>query len=248
MEKKLDGKVAVITGGSSGIGFATARLFRDEGASVVITGRNQERLDSAAKELGVIGISSDSSVLGDIDRLYREVKEEFGNIDVLFLNAGVAPFVPLDRVSEEHFDSVMDINVKGVFFGVQKVLPFLNDGASIVINSSVVNQAGMAGASVYAASKAAVRSLARTMSAELVGKGIRVNVVSPGPIDTPIFSKVGIPEEQMKEMAEGITMSIPMKRFGRPEEVASVALFLACEDSSYMLGAELAVDGGMSQL
>jgi len=246
--KKLDGKVAIITGGSSGIGLATAKLFRDEGAKVIITGRDQEQLDFAAKDLGVTGIRSDSSVINDVAKLYEEVKEKFGNIDILFLNAGIAPFIPIEQVNEEHYDSVMNINVKGLYFGVQKAIPYLNDKSSIILTSSVVNQIGMAGASVYSASKAAVRSFARTMSAELIGKGIRVNVVSPGPIETPIFSKMGMSEEQMSGMKEGVKQMNPMKRFGDAKEIATVALFLASNDSSYMLGAEIIVDGGMTQL
>jgi len=246
--KKLDGKVAIITGGSSGIGLTTAKLFRDEGAKVIITGRNQEALDSAAEELGVTGIRSDASSLEDIDSLYEEVKEKFGKIDVLMLNAGIAPFIPMEHANEEHYDSVMNINVKGLFFGVQKSIPLLNDGASIILVSSVVNEMGMAGASVYAASKAAVRSFARTMSAELVGKGVRVNVISPGPIETPIFSKLGMNEEQMEEMKNNVINVVPMKRFGKPEEIASAALFLASDDSSYMLGSEIRIDGGMTQV
>jgi len=248
LTKKLDGKVAVITGGSSGIGLATAKLFHDEGAKVIITGRNQEQLDTAANELGVTGIKSDVALLSDIDNLYKEVKEKFGNIDILFLNAGIAPFVPLEHVNEEHYDSVMNINVKGLFFGVQKALPILNNNASIILTSSVVNKIGMARTSVYAASKAAVRSFARSMSAELVSKGIRVNVISPGPIDTPIFSKLEMNDEQMEEMKNGVIQMNPMKRFGKPEEIATTALFLASNDSSYMLGAEIDVDGGMTQL
>jgi NAD(P)-dependent dehydrogenase (short-subunit alcohol dehydrogenase family) len=246
--KKLEGKVAIITGGSSGIGLATAKLFCKEGAKVVITGRNQEQLDSAASELGVTGIRSDVSNLDDINNLYNEVKAKFGNIDILFLNAGIASFIPLENANEEHFDSIMNINVKGLYFGVQKALPFLNEKASIILTSSVVNKMGMAGASVYSASKAAVRSLARTMSAELIEKGIRVNVISPGPVETPIFSKVGMSEEQMAGMKEQISQQNPMKRFGKPEEIATAALFLASEDSSYMLGAEINIDGGFTQL
>jgi len=246
--KKLDGKVAVITGGSSGIGLATAKLFRDEGAKVIITGRNQEQLDSAANELGVTGIRSDSSVLSDITNLYEQVKDKFGKIDILFLNAGIAPFAPLEHVNEEHFDSIMNTNVKGLYFGVQKALPFLNDNASIMLTSSIANQLGWPGTTVYAASKAAVRSFARTMSAELVGKGIRVNIISPGPIETPIFNKTGMSEEQIAGMKDQITQTHPMKRFGKPGEIATAALFLASEDSSYMLGAEITVDGGLTQL
>ena len=246
--KKLEGKVAVITGGSSGIGLATAKLFSEEGAKVVVTGRNQEALDKAEKELGVTGIKSDSSILSDIDNLYKEVKEKVGNIDVLFLNAGIATLIPMEQASEEHFDSIMNTNLKGLYFGVQKALSYLNDGASIILTGSVINQKGIAGSTVYGASKAAVRSLARTMSAELIGRGIRVNIISPGPIETPIFGKMGMSEEQMKEMGDGFSQMVPMKRFGKPEEIATTALFLASKDSSYILGSEINVDGGLSQL
>lgn len=246
--KKLINKNVVITGGSSGIGLATAKLFSEEGAKVIVTGRNQEALDKAEDELGVTGIKSDSSILSDIDGLYSQVKEKFGKIDVLFLNAGIAPFVPIEQVDENHFDSIMNINVKGLFFGVQKALPLLNEGASIILTSSVVNQKGMAGASIYAASKAAVRSFARTMAAELIDRGIRVNVISPGPIDTPIFNKLGMPDDQVKGMLEGMTQMIPMKRMGKPEEIASTALFFATNDSSYITGSEINVDGGFAEL
>lgn len=246
--EKLKGKVALITGGNSGIGYTTAKLFSEQGAKVIITGRNQERLDKAAKELGVTAILSDTSKLKDINSLFSDVKKKFGKIDILFANAGIAPFVPFEIVDETHYDSVMSINVKGLFFCVQKAVPLLNKGGSVILTSSVVNQMGMAGASVYAASKAAVRSFARTMSAELVGNGIRVNVISPGPIDTPLFAKTGMSKEQMKEMAEGIAQMVPMKRFGKSEEIAAAVLFLASDDSSFVLGAELSVDGGMTQL
>lgn len=246
--KRLDGKLAVITGGNSGIGLATAKLFKAEGAKVIITGRGQEKLDSVANEIGITAIKSDSSNLNDISNLYEQVKEKHGNIDVLFLNAGIAPFVPMEHVTEDHYDNVMDINVKGLYFGVQKALPILNENASIILNSSVVNEMGMSGASVYSASKAAVRSFARTMSAELISKGIRVNVVSPGPIETPIFSKTGMSEEQIAGMKEGMTQTHPMKRFGQPEEIASTVLFLATKDSSYILGEEIRVDGGMTEI
>lgn len=199
-------------------------------------------------EVGVTGIRSDVSVLDDITSMYSEIKEKFGNIDVLFLNAGIAPFTPLEHTSEEHFDSIMNINVKGLFFGVQKALPLLNDNASIILTSSIANQLGWPGTTVYGASKAAVRSFARSMSAELKDKGIRVNIVSPGPIETPIFSKTGMSDEQLEGMKNEITKTHPMKRFGKPEEIAAAALFLASKDSSYIMGAEIIVDGGMTQL
>ena len=201
---KLENKIAIITGGNSGIGLATAKLFVKEGAKVIITGRNQEALDSAVSEIGgdIIAIKSDTSKLEDINSLYEEIREKFGRIDVLFLNAGVAKFFPVEMANEEMYDEIMDINVKGLFFNVQKALHLLNDKASVIITSSIANQMGMVGGSVYCASKAAVRSFARTMSAELVGKGIRVNVISPGMIETPIFGKMGMSEEQLNGMME----------------------------------------------
>jgi len=246
--KKLRGKVALITGGSSGIGLATAKLFSEHGAKVIVTGRTQKDLDKAAKILRVTAIRSDTSNLEEIESLYAQVKKRFKKIDILFANAGIAPFVPFEMVDEAHYDSVMSINVKGLFFSVQKAVSLLNKGSSIILTSSNVNKMGMPGAAVYAASKAAVRSFARTMSAELVRKGIRVNVISPGPIETPIFSKIGMSKEQMKGMRAQITQQSPMKRFGKPEEIAAAALFLATEDSSYMLGTETVVDGGYTQL
>ena len=204
--KKLEGKVAVVTGGNSGIGLATAKRFREEGAKVVITGRDQKTLDEAVKIIGgdVLAVRSDVSKLGDLDKLYKLVSEKFGKIDVLFANAGIAKFAPAAETSEALFDETFNINVKGVFFAIQKALPLLNDGASIVINSSVVNETGTAGASVYAATKAAVRSFARTLTTELIERGIRVNVVSPGPIATPIFGRTGLPQEAIDEFARNV--------------------------------------------
>jgi len=246
--KKLKGKVAVITGGSSGIGLATAELFAQEGARVIVTGRDKKQLDKAGKMRGVTAIQSDTSDLIDIDSLYAQVKKKFRKIDILFANAGIVPFVPFEMVDEAHYDSVMSINVKGLFFSVQKAVPLLNKGGSVILTSSIANVKGMPGMSVYAASKAAVRSFARTMSAELVDKGIRVNVISPGPIDTPIFNKTGMSKEQIKGMQKQITEQSPMKRFGKAEEIATAALFLASSDSSYILGTEIVVDGGFTQL
>ena len=191
---------------------------------------------------------ADVSKLADIDRLFQETKARFGTIDVLFVNAGIAPIAPVEAATEAHFDEVFAINVKGLYFTVQKALPLLNDGASIVLNASVVDQKGMPGLSVYSASKAAVRSLARTFAAELIGRGIRVNAVSPGPIATPIYGRMGLPQEQLDGMAQGILGMVPMKRFGTPEEVAAAVAFLASSESSYMTGQEIAVDGGMAQI
>jgi NAD(P)-dependent dehydrogenase (short-subunit alcohol dehydrogenase family) len=247
---KLEGKVAVITGGNSGIGLATAKEFKEQGARVVITGRDQQTLDEAKREIGgdVLAVRSDTSSLTEIDQLFAAVKEKFGRIDVLFVNAGVGKFAPVEAVTEELFDSIMDINFKGAYFTIQKSLPLLNDNASIVLNASINAYIGMPNSSVYAASKAALITLARTLSAELVGRGIRVNVVSPGPVATPILGRMGMPPEVLEETAKSIQAQVPMKRFGRPEEIAKTVLFLASNDSSFLLGTEIVVDGGMSQL
>ena len=248
--KKLDGKVAVVTGGNSGIGLATAREFKQQGAKVVITGRDQQTLDDAKQELGhdVLAVRSDTSRLADIDKLFAVVKEKLGKIDVLFINAGVGKFLPLESVTEEFFDSIMDINFKGAYFTIQKALPLLNDNASIVLNASINAYIGMPNTSVYAASKAALITLARTLSAELVDRGIRVNVVSPGPVATPIFGKLGIAADALDEVVKNVQTQVPMKRFGRPEEIAKAVLFLASDDASFLLGTEIVADGGMSQL
>lgn len=248
--KALEGKVAVITGGSSGIGLATAKLFQHAGAKVAISGRSQQSLEQAVKELGpgTVAVRSDVSKLGDLDRLFAVVTEKLGRIDVLFANAGIAKFAPVTDVSEDVYDETFDINVKGVFFTVQKAIPFLNDNASVILNTSFVNQAGVPTTSVYAASKAAVRSLARSISSELAGRGIRVNVVSPGPISTPIYTKLGLPKEAVDAFAANIVSQVPLRRFGKPEEVAQTALFLASSASSYITGVELNVDGGLGQV
>jgi NAD(P)-dependent dehydrogenase (short-subunit alcohol dehydrogenase family) len=247
---RLEDKVAVITGGNSGIGLATAKEFKEQGARVVITGRDQRTLDEAKREIGgdVLAVRSDASSLTEIDKLFAAVKEKFGKIDVLFVNAGVAKFAPVEAVTEESFDSIMDINFKGAYFTIQKSLPHLNDNASIILNASIVAHIGLPNSSVYAASKAALITLARTLSAELVGRGIRVNVISPGPISTPIYNRFGLSPEALEETAKNFKEQVPMKRFGRPEEIAKTALFLASSDSSFLLGTEIVADGGMSQL
>jgi len=247
---KLEGKVAVITGGNSGIGLATAKEFKEQGARVVITGRDQQTLDVAKREIGgdVLAVRSDASSLTEIDKLFAGVKEEFGHIDVLFINAGVGKFSPVEAVTEELFDLVMDVNFKGAYFTIQKALPLLSDNASIILNSSINAHIGMPNSSVYAASKAALLTLARTLSAELVGRGIRVNAISPGPITTEILNRLGLPPRALEETQKSLKEQIPMKRFGRPEEIAKTALFLASSDSSFLLGTEIVVDGGMSQL
>ena len=247
---RLDGKVAVVTGGNSGIGLATAQLFHQEGAKVAISGRDQKTLDAAVKAMGsnVLAVRADVSKLADLDKFYKAVGDKFGKIDIIFANAGIAKFAPFADSTEALFDETFDINVKGVFFTIQKALPLLNDGASIIINSSVVNETGVAAASVYAATKAAVRSFARTLTTELVDRGIRVNVVSPGPITTPIFGRTGLPQDAIDQFAREATTKIPMKRFGKPEEVADTVLFLASPSSSYITGVDINVDGGMGQV
>jgi NAD(P)-dependent dehydrogenase (short-subunit alcohol dehydrogenase family) len=247
---KLEGKVAVITGGNSGIGLATAKEFKEQGARVVITGRDQQSLDEAKREIGgdVLAVRSDASSLTEIDKLFDAVSERFGHIDVLFINAGVGKFVPVEAVTEEWFDSVMDTNFKGAYFTIQKALPLLNDNASIILNGSINAHIGMPNSSVYAASKAALLTLSRTLSAELVGRGIRVNAISPGPIATTILNRLGLPAEVLEQTEKSLKEQIPMKRFGRPEEIAKTVLFLASSDSSFLLGTEIVADGGMSQL
>ena len=243
---KLEGKVAVVTGGNSGIGLATAKEFRREGARVVITGRDARTLEEAAREIGgeVLALRSDSSSLADIDELFAAVKERFGRVDVLFVNAGVGKFAPLEETTEELFDQIMDINFKGAYFTIKKALPLLNDGASVILNTSVVAHVGFPNSSVYSASKAALLSLVRTLSADLVGRGIRVNAVSPGPVETPIFGKMGLPPETLHETTKGFSGQVPLKRMGRPEEIAKAVLFLAGSDSSFLLGTEIVADGG----
>jgi NAD(P)-dependent dehydrogenase (short-subunit alcohol dehydrogenase family) len=246
---KLSSKVAVITGGNSGIGFATAKRFAEEGAEVVITGRRKKELEEAAAAIGknVLAVQGDVSRLADLDRLYVAVKEKHGHIDVLFANAGIGGIAPIGSISEEHFDQVFGINVKGLLFTVQKALPLFKDGGSIILNSSVAGRKGVGGFSVYNATKAAVRSFARTWTSDLKQRKIRVNSISPGPIETPIFGKIGFSEEQLQEFTTLIS-ALPLGRTGKPEEIAAVALFLASDESSYITGVDLCVDGGLAQV
>jgi NAD(P)-dependent dehydrogenase (short-subunit alcohol dehydrogenase family) len=248
--KRLEGKVAVVTGGNSGIGLATAKRLQEEGAKVAIAGRSRKTLDDAVRSIGngVVAVQADVVKLTDLNKLYAEVSKKLGKIDVLFVNAGVAKFAPLAETSESLYDENFDINIKGAYFTIQKALPFLNDGASIILNTSVADNTGNAGMSAYSATKAALRSLARTAAAELVGRGIRVNTVAPGPIVTPIIERTGLPKEAIDQFSKEIVAKVPMKRFGQPEEVAGVVAFLASQDASYITGVEINVDGGQGQI
>ena len=247
---KLNNKVAVVTGGSSGIGFATAQQFIADGAHVVITGRNQETLDTAVAKLGdwATGIHGDVANLEDLDRLFEQVQKQFGRVDVLFANAGIAPLGPFETVTEEHFDNLFNVNVRGLFFTVQKALPLLSKGASVILNASVVAQSGLPNTSIYSATKAAVRSLGRTLAAELSPRSIRVNVVSPGFIETPFWGKVGLSQDEVEVFAKQVVQQTPLGRSGKPEEIAATVAFLASDDASYFTGADLVADGGLIQV
>jgi len=247
---KLEGKVALITGGNSGIGLATAKLFVSEGAYVFITGRRDPELAAAVKEIerNVSGIQGDVSNLGDLDRLFARIKREKGRLDIVFANAGVATYASFGKITEEHYDSIFDINVKGLLFTVQKALPLMPDGASIILNASIVASKGLPANSVYSATKAAVRSFARTWTTDLKDRRIRVNAVSPGPIDTPglndLAASTGAGEQRLKMLSN----SVPLGRLGRPDEIAKAVVFLASDDGSYITGTELFVDGGIAQV
>jgi NAD(P)-dependent dehydrogenase (short-subunit alcohol dehydrogenase family) len=249
--KRLEGKVALVTGGNSGIGLATAQRLHDEGAKVAISGRNQKTLDEAVKTIGkdVLAVQADVAKSGDLDKLFAAVSQKFGKIDILFANAGIYKFVPFASTSESLYDELFDINAKGVYFTTQKAIPFLNDGASIILNTSQANEIGMVNGSAYAATKAALRSFTRSFAAELVGRGIRVNAVSPGPIETPAgFERTGLSKEAIEEFAKSIVAQVPMKRIGQPAEVAAAVAFLASSDASYITGSEIGVDGGFGQI
>jgi NAD(P)-dependent dehydrogenase (short-subunit alcohol dehydrogenase family) len=248
--KKLEGKIAVITGGSSGIGLATAKRFVEEGAHVVITGRREKELKEAAAFIkrNVTTVVGDVSRLEDLDRLYAVVKEKHGHIDVLFANAGAGTVAPLAVATEAHFDQTFDVNVKGLFFTVQKALPLFKDGGSIILNSSVSNVLGVPAFTAYAASKAAVRSFARGWTMDLKDRKIRVNSMSPGPIETPALENAGLTPEQAEQAAAQLVTQVPMGRRGKPEEIAAAVVFLASDESSYITGVDLAVDGGMAQV
>ena len=249
--KKLEGKVAVITGGNSGIGLATAQQFVSEGAYVFINGRRQSELDTAVKKIGknISGVQGDVSNLADLDRLYATVKEQKGRIDILFANAGVGELVPLGAITEAHFDKTFGINVKGVLFTVQKALPlFQHGGGSIILNASIAASKGVEASSVYSATKAAIRSFARTWTVELKHRKVRVNAISPGMIDTPGLNGLAQSREQIGQFKTSFVSNVPLGRMGSPDEVAKAVSFLASDDSSYVTGIELFVDGGMAQI
>lgn len=247
---RFSNKIAVVTGGGSGIGLAAARRLADEGAAVVIVGRHPEALKDAAKAIGgaIDPVTADVAKMDDLSRLFAEVRERHGRIDILFANAGIAKLGPVSEMPPELFDEVMEVNFKGIYYTVQKALPLIADGGSIIFTSSWFTEVGLAGTSVVSASKAAVRNLVRTLASELVNRNIRVNSVSPGVIETPLFGKLGLSEAAAQELGASLLGTIPMKRFGRAEEVASVVAFLASDDASYITGIDLPVDGGRTQL
>ncbi len=247
---KLEGKIALVTGGNSGVGLATAKRFVNEGAHVFITGRRDPELAAAAKAIGrnVTCVQGDVSNLGDLDRLFAQIKREKGKLDIVFANAGVAKYAPFGEIAEELYDQIFDINVKGLLFTVQKALPLLPDCASIILNACIVASKGLSANSVYSATKAAVRSFARTWTTDLRDRRIRVNAVSPGSIDTPGLSGLLASSPTGEQRAKMISNSIPLARFGTPDEIAKAVVFLASDDSSYITGTELFVDGGFAQV
>ncbi len=245
--KRLEGKTALITGGSTGIGLETARRFLEEGAKVAITGANAENLAAAAKDLGaqVLALRSDAGSSADRKTLADTIAAKFGKLDILFANAGVGIFGPLETFDEAEFDRQTTINVKGPLFLIKALLPHLAPKASIILNASIVAHVGMPNSAVYTTTKGAVLAMGRALAVEFAGRGIRVNTISPGPIATPIYNKLGMPADQVAQMAEAIRNSVPIKRFGEAREIAQAALFLASDESSYMTAGELVVDGGM---
>ena len=247
---RLQNKIAVITGGNSGIGFETAKEFIAEGAQVIITGRNKASLDKAVQELGnkAQAVVSDMADFTALKSLGKQVAAIAPRIDIVFINAGVAKFSPIERADEAHFDEQFNINVKGSFFTIQQLLPLVNKGGSIILNTSINAHIGMANASVYSASKAAQLTFIRTLSAELLPRQIRVNAISPGPITTPLYNKLGLAQDVLEQTANGIKEQVPLGRFGTPNEIAKIAVFFASDESSFVLGAELIASGGMATL
>ncbi len=243
---KLSGKTAVITGGNSGIGYATAQLFLEQGAKVIITGRNQKAIDDAVDNLGSnsYGVLSDAGKMEDLNKLSKKIALISPTVDILFTNAGVGLFASFEDTTEELFDTNMNINFKGAFFTIQKLLPMVPNEGSIILNSTILVHSGLHTTSAYSASKGAVLSLTKTLASELAEKNIRVNCISPGPISTPIYGKMGMPEDVLQEFATSIQSKIPMQRFGNPDEIAHAALFLASNNSSFITGTEITVDGG----
>ena len=241
---KLNGKIAIVTGGNSGIGYASAKELKSQGATVVITGRNSEKVIKASEELGVRGIVADVKSLSAIDDLVTAVKSEFGKVDILFVNAGVFQPAPIGQIDEQVFDNQIAINLKGAVFTTEKFLPILNDGASIINLSSINAYTGMPNTAIYAATKAALNSYTRTAATELAPRKIRVNSVNPGPVATPIFEKTGMDEEQLKGLGEAMQNRIPLKRYGQPEDIAKLVSFLASDDASFITGSEYNIDGG----
>lgn len=248
--KRFEGKTALITGGNSGIGLATALAFAGEGARVVITGRDQTTIDQAKSRLGAdsIAIRNDAGKISDANVLVDTLKQRDIKVDAVFINAGVSKFASIEAMDEEAWDNSFNTNVKGPFFLIKALQPLLNPGAAIVLNGSINAHIGMPNTTAYAASKAALISLAKTLSAELLSRGIRVNVISPGPIETPLYGRLGIPADQAPQVASSIQAQIPLKRFGKPEEIASAVLYLSSPESAFIVGTELVIDGGMSQL
>ncbi len=244
--RDLNGKITVVTGGNSGIGYASAKKLKERGANVIITGRSVEKIKTASKELGVTGLVADVKDLSAMDNLVSNVENQFGKVDILFVNAGIFAPAPIGQISEEMFDNQMGINFKGALFTIEKFLPILNDGSSIINLSSVNAYTGMPNTAVYAASKAALNSYTRTAATELAPRKIRINSINPGPIATPIFEKTGMPEDQLKGFAEAMQNRIPLKRFGQPEDVANLVCFLASDEASFITGGEYNIDGGIN--
>lgn len=241
----LNHKKALITGGNSGIGYATAKLFKERGAEVFITGRNADAIKEAATNLGITGYTADQANLSSIDKLATAVQAGPGSIDIIFLNAGIAKFAPFEQSTEEHFDETININLKGVFFTLQKLLPLLNNGGSVIFNTSVNATVGMPNAGVYTASKAALIGLSRVLATELSSRKIRVNCISPGPVETPVYQKLGLNTEEIAGFSKILSDKILLKRFAQSEEVAQLAAFLACDDASFITGTEMVIDGGL---